>query len=203
MAESWSTSRQAIVVSEEAFTFPTDRSAVAVAAKRTYIERSCITAGYIFSGTSRWSVVTPIDPEHSDVVCQIRRVAHGYSDIQCVCQTDSGVIYCLTRGVDDNGPVVLEYPKYYNDPTIPPDFDIVFRIYSSAPLDWSSFTLTVTTSSGGSASYGHTSVTKIEITPEITEVRLIPSDLLTILGDTVNVKVFIKDNYGRDIDLNW
>ena len=203
MAESWSTSRQCLLVSEEAFTFPTDRESVAVSAKRTYIERSCITAGYIFSGTARWAVLTPINPEYSDVICQVHIIQHGYSDIQCVCKTDSGVVYCLTRGIDDNGPVVLEYPKYYNDPTIPPDFDVVFRIYSSAELDWSSFALTITTSSDNNVNYGQEDITKIEITNEITEIRLMPTDLFTILGDSVNVKVFIKDIYGRDINLNW
>ena len=98
---------------------------------------------------------------------------------------------------------MLEYPKYYQDSTIPPDFDIVFRIYSSAELDWSSFTLTITTSSGTNTSYSNTDINIIDITDEIKEIRLVPTDLLTIIGDTVNVKVFMKDIYGRELELNW
>ncbi len=203
MAESWSTARQAVVISESAFTFATDRAAVTVGAKRTYLERFGLVPAYIFSASGLWLSCVRQNPEHSDIIIRLWSLLKGETTRSCLCKTDTNVVYCLTAGVDDNGPVVLEYPKYYGDSTIPPDFDVVFRIFSSAPIDWSSFTITITTSSGTNGSYGLADITKIDITTEIIEVRLVPSDLLTLIGDTVNVKVYLKDNYGRELELNW
>jgi len=130
-------------------------------------------------------------------------ILKGDTRINCICIKDDSAIYCRTFGVDNNGPVVLEYPKYYNDSTIPPDFDIVFRIFTTGDIDWSSFTLTITISSGSNSSYGYDDITVVDITDQIKEIRLIPKDLLTLLGDTVNVKVYMKDIYNRELELNW
>jgi len=203
MAESWSTSRQALVISEYAFTFSTDRASVAVGAKRTYIQRNGLSSAYLLAADGRWTLCSRYDPAHTDRIIRLVSILKGNTERRCLCSLDTNVIYCRTFGVDDNGPVVLEYPKYYQDSTIPPDFDIVFRIYSSAELDWSSFTLTITTSSGTNTSYSNTDINIIDITDEIKEIRLVPTDLLTIIGDTVNVKVFMKDIYGRELELNW
>jgi hypothetical protein len=203
MAETWSTSRQAVVVSEYAFTFSTDRAAITGGAKRTYIQRDGLLAAFLLAADSRWTLCCRADPDHSDRIVRLVSILRGDTSRKCLCASDTNVVYCRTFGVDNNGPVVLEYPKYYQDSTIPPDFDIVFRIYSSEELDWSSFTLTITTSSGSNTSYGHTDITVIDITNEIKEVRLVPNNLLTIVGDTVNVRVYMKDLYGRSLELNW
>lgn len=203
MAESWSTSRQAIVVSEYAFTFATDRAAVAVGAKRTYLERAGLSMGFILTADSRWTLCNRQNPDHSDIIIRVKSLIKGVTERNCICTQDTNTVYCRTFGVDNNGPVVLEYPKYYQDSTIPPDFDIVFRIYSSAELDWSSFTLTITTSSGSNNAYSTSDMNILDITNEIKEIRLVPTDLLTLIGDTVNVKVFLKDMYGRELELNW
>ncbi len=203
MAESWSTSRQAITTSTAAFNFTTDRAAVVVAAKRTYLERSGLLSAYQFIAASCWLLCTRIDPDHSDIIIRLEAVLHSESDINCICTQDTNVVYCRTIGVDNNGPVVLEYPKYYQESTVPPDFDVVFRIYSSAGLDWNSFVLTITTTSGVNKSYGQSDINIIALTAEISEIRLTPTDLLILLGDTVNVRVFMKDIYNRELSLNW
>ena len=203
MAETWSTARQVLVISEQADTFATDRTAIAVGAKQTYLHRAGLTAGYIPTGNAIWAICVPINPEYSDIVARLFCLDRGDTDLQCICTTDTSVVYCRTIGVDNNGPVILEFPKYYNDPTIPPDFDIVFRIYSSAELDWNSFVVTITTSSNRNSTYGLSEATIINITDSISEVRITPGGIIAVLGDTVNVKVYVKDIYDRDISTNW
>jgi hypothetical protein len=203
MAESWSTSRQALVVSEYAFTFSTDRASVAVGAKRTYLERPGLTSAFMLAADGRWILCYRQNPEHSDRIIRIKALLKGETQRRCICSQDTNVVYCRTTGVDNNGPVVLEYPKYYSESTIPPDFDVVFRIFSSTPINWDTFVLSITTSSGINNSYGLDDVNVIDITNEIIEIRLSPPDLLTMIGDTVNVKVFMKDELGRELELNW
>lgn len=203
MAETWSTSRPALAVSEYADTFSTDRDSSTVCAKRTYIQRGCILDAYLFVAHAIWTICTPQNPEVGDVNIVLSSIVHADSTRPCLLISDSGVISCTTIGADTNGPVVLEYPKYFNDSTIPPNFDVVFRIYSSAPIDWSSLVITISSSSGTTNSYGSDDTTIIDITNEIKEIRLTPTDLITIIGDTVNVRVYLKDTFGRVLDKNW
>lgn len=203
MAESWSTSRQALVYAESAFTFSTDRDAEAGGAIRTYVQAQCETAGYIFSGTARWCICVPVDPDHTDRVCMVESLMHGDNTLQAICFQDTSAIFCQLKAVDDNGPVVLEYPKYFNDPTLPPDFDVVFRVFSDAKLDWTSFSLNISTSSGASTTYGLSNIVRTGITSNITEIRLTPNGLATTVGDTITVSLFLKDIYNRPIRTNW
>lgn len=203
MAETWTTSRQCITISESAFNFDTDRAAVAVAAERTYIEAKAITAGYLFVAQGCWAICTGYDPEKVDILCTLNSILHSESTRLCTCTNDTNVVYCCTTGVDDNGPVVLEYPKYYQNSTVPPNFDVNFRIYSSAPINWNSFVLVITSSQGSNKSYSNSDITVVDITNEIKEVRLVPSDNISLVGDTINVRVYLKDIYNRELTLNW
>lgn len=203
MAETWSTSRPALVVSEFANVFSTDRESGTVGAKRTYIQRECILDSYLFIAHAIWAICTPHNPETSDITVNLSSIIHADTTKKCLLISDMGVVNCITIAADTNGPVVLEYPKYFNDATIPPNFDVVFRIYSSAAIDWSSFVLTISTTSGENKSYSQSDITVIDITNEIKEVRLQPEDMITMIGDTVNVQVYLKDSFGRVLDKNW
>lgn len=203
MAESWSSARQALVYAESPFTFGSDRSTETSGAIRTYTESLCQTAGFIFSGTAIWCFCIPENPAHTDRVCKIDSLYRADTTVNALCFQDTSVVFCTAKAIDDSGPVVLSYPKYYNDPTMPPDFDVVFRVYSSAPIEWTSLVVSVAVTSGESKSYGASAVTKVRITDEITEVRLLPSGINAASGDTVTVSLYLKDSYGRAIQNNW
>jgi hypothetical protein len=76
-------------------------------------------------------------------------------------------------------------------------------VFSNADLDWRSFSLSITTSSGINQAYNIDDITVIDITDEIKEIRLVPLDLITLIGDTINIRVYIKDIHNRELTLNW
>jgi len=204
MAETWSSSRQAIVPASNPFTFDSEKEGYYEAIARVPNNRPGLFSSVDTFIVDKFGYCVLHQPEYSNRSGWLVRVFEkSYSDRVATFESTQEVVRCIYTALDPNdGPRIVQYPKYFNDPTIPPDFDLVFRVWCGVEVDWSSLVITISTSAGVTKSYSYKNITVVNISDQLSEIRLIP-DLLLMVGDTVSIKVFLQDIYSRDVIKAW
>lgn len=202
MAETWSSSRQVLVVAADSYNYESDQDVSYHSAKRTFTESLGIVNCYRPTWESRYCLCVGYAPESSDRVVALDSFLRGNSSLSCVLPNNTGAVQCISRAIDTGGPLVLQYPKYYNSSSVPPNFDVSFRIYSEIDLDIASLIISV---SNGVTSklYGEGDINLTSITSDQWDVRLTPSHTEFSPGETLTVKVAVSDIYGRSVSKAW
>lgn len=201
MAETWTSSRQVIVVTADSYQYESDRGGSYQSAHRTYIERAGITECYLPTFDSRYAVCYGEDPVSFDLPVIYKSFFRGITDRQSFMPGNDGVIRCICKGINEDGPLILQYPKYFNNPTMPPNFDISFKIWSEYELDLSSLLIAVQRNSTTTI-YTDKDASVTKITDNMWDIQVSP-DEVTAVGANVKVHVAISDIIGRKVRKDW
>ncbi len=203
MAETWTSSRQALLVSIDSMASGTERSASTVAGIRTYTETLALTSAYQWGADSRYALCVGIEPTRTTRRGITSAILVADSTRRCSLSVEWGIVRCITAGVSAGGPVILQYPKYFQAPSVPPDFDIVFRVWSEYPLDRQSLVVSIASNGKSTRSYGPSAATFTALTEQITEIRVVPADFSSFVGETVVASVALQDTLGRNTSRGW
>jgi len=201
MAETWSSSRQVIVVTANSYLYDTDKVVSYQAAHRTYIERSCLTDSYLPTFDSRYAMCFGEDPVAFDLPVVCKSFYRGLTDRQSFIPSNDGVITCTCKGINDDGPLILQYPKYFTAATMPPNFDVSFKIWSEYELDLSSLLIAIQRDVVTSI-YTDKDASITRITDNMWDIQISPN-ILSAVGSNVKVHVAVSDVIGRQIRKDW
>lgn len=201
MAETWSSSRQVVVSTADSYNYQSDLESSYQSAKRTYIQRDCITDCYLPTFDSRYGICVGEDPVSHDLPVVCKSFLRGITDRAGYIPNNSGVVRCTCKGINDEGPLILQYPKYYNAATMPPNFDVAFKIWSEYELDLSSLLIAVQRE-GETTVYSSDDASITEITDNMWDIQVSPAKD-TMVGASVTVHVAVSDIIGRQVRKDW
>jgi len=201
MAETWSSSRQIIVITANSYGYNSDRVVSLEAANRTYIERGGLTDCYLPTFDSRYCMCFGENPAVGDLPVMYKSFYRAITDRLSISPSNDGVVHGICKGINSAGPLVLQYPKYYTAPTMPPNFDISFKIWSEYSLDPSSLMISIQ-DNHGVRSYSIRDITLTGITDHMYDIQLHPK-IDAMVGETVQVRVSGSDILGRPLRLDW
>ncbi len=201
MAETWSSSRQIVISTADSYLYESVVDVSYHSAKRTYIERRAVTECYLPTFDSRFALCYGEDPIANDLPVVCKSFFRGVSDRGCVIEGNNSAIQGTCSGVNDDGPLILQYPKYFNAPTMPPNFDVAFKVWSEYELDVSSLLIAVQRESV-TTTYTSDGVSITPITINMWDIQLNPL-LDTEVGAIVNVYVAVSDILGRQVRKDW
>lgn len=201
MAETWTTSRQVIVVTADSYLYETDKEVSYQSAHRTYIERGCLTECYLPSFDSRYAMCFGEDPVSSDLPIIYKSFYRGITERLSHIPSNDGVVGCTCKGINDDGPLILQYPKYFNAATMPPNFDVSFKIWSEYGLDLSSLLIAIQRDSVTSV-YTDKDASITKITDNMWDIQISPNEASKV-GSNVKVQVAVSDIIGRKVRKDW